>query len=284
MQFALSVPYTLDPKQAADLAASAEEAGWNAVLCWDGIQSKDYERTFDPWVSLAAIATATRRIRIGTLITPLPRRRPWKLARETMSLDHLSGGRVTLAVGLGWPPDGGFSRVGEPTSAEVRRGRLEEGLAILDGLWSGEPFSFSGEHYEIDRLQFRPRPLQSPRIPIWVVARWPSTSSVSRAAHWDGIVLEKQAFSFEAPAEWNDAGTIREVRSWLAKQPDVSSDLDIVVEGDTCIGKRPVTPELLRSYSDSGATWFVESIYTSLDVPSAPSMAERVQKGPPALA
>ena len=144
--------------------------------------------TFDPWVTLAAMAMRTERIRIGAIVTPPARRRPWKLARETMSVDRLSGGRLILPVGLGALDDGAFGNVGEPTEARVRAERLDESLAILEGLWSGEPFGFEGEHYRFEPMTFRPRPVQRPRIPIWVVGAWPNERSTRRALRFDGIL------------------------------------------------------------------------------------------------
>src|SRR5436190_24311266 len=117
---------------------------------------------------MAAMATRTRRVRIGALVTPLARRRPWKVARETVTLDHLSGGRLVLAVGLGALDDGGFGKVGEPTDPRTRAERLDESLAILTGLWTGLPFGFQGRHYQVDEMTFSPGPVQRPRIPIWV--------------------------------------------------------------------------------------------------------------------
>src|SRR5204863_4018588 len=119
----------------------------------------------------------TTRVRIGAVLTPVSRRRPWKLARETVTLDHLSHGRLVLPVGLGALDDGGFGKVGEPTDRKTRAELLDEGLAILTGLWSGQPFSFHGEHYQVEELTFLPPPVQSPRIRIWVVGLWPHERS-----------------------------------------------------------------------------------------------------------
>jgi len=125
-----------DPRAIAELACEAETAGWDGVFYWDGICVGDMD-TYDPWVVMAAMAVRTERVRLGAILTPPARRRPWKLARETMTLDHLSGGRLVLPVGLGALDDGGVSKVGEPTDRKVRAGRLDEGLEILTGLWSG---------------------------------------------------------------------------------------------------------------------------------------------------
>src|SRR6185437_8645693 len=132
----------------------------------------------------AAMALRTTRVRLGAIISPLSRRRPWKVARETVSLDNLSDGRLILPVGLGALDDGGFGKVGEPTERKTRAELLDESLAILTGLWSGQPFSFSGKHYHLDEMTFTPPPIQRPRIPIWVVGAWPSERSMRRAIRY----------------------------------------------------------------------------------------------------
>jgi alkanesulfonate monooxygenase SsuD/methylene tetrahydromethanopterin reductase-like flavin-dependent oxidoreductase (luciferase family) len=170
-----------DPRAVAELALEAEEADWDGAFYWDGINAGEME-TYDPWVVMAAMAMRTERVRIGAMLTPPARRRPWKLARETATLDHLSGGRLVLPVGLGAVDDGGFGKVGEPTDRRVRARLLDESLEILTGLWSGEPFSYEGEHYKLGEMTFLPRPVQSLRIPIWVVGAWPSEKSMRASA------------------------------------------------------------------------------------------------------
>jgi hypothetical protein len=185
-----------DARTFSELACEAEAAGWDAVFIPDAIDigfSKDSAYPlFDPWVVLAGMAMRTERIRIGTILTPVSRRRPWKLARETTTLDHLSGGRLILAVGLGAAEhDGGFYKVGEAMELKVRAKLVDESLEILGGLWSGKPFSFSGEHYNMQEMTMLPRPVQSPRIPVWVVGVWPKQKSMERALRWDGIIPQK---------------------------------------------------------------------------------------------
>ena len=140
-----------------------------------------------PYVVVAAIAAATSRVRVGVLVSALARRRPWKLARETASLDVLSGGRLVVGAGLGSQPHEEFAAFGEDPAPRVRAEKLDEGLAILVGLWSGEAFSHHGRHYTVDETVFRPRPLQRPRIPIWIAGRWPARPPFRRAARWDSV-------------------------------------------------------------------------------------------------
>jgi alkanesulfonate monooxygenase SsuD/methylene tetrahydromethanopterin reductase-like flavin-dependent oxidoreductase (luciferase family) len=161
-----------EPRVLAALAAETEAAGWDGFFLWDHIVYTGVERLADPWVAMAAIATATERVRIGALVTPTPRRRVSKLARETVTLDRLSGGRLVLGVGIGGDGHGEFERFGDETDPRVRGRRLDEDLARLAELWAGE---------------FQPVPVQQPRIPVWVAGRWPNRRPVRRAAQWDGL-------------------------------------------------------------------------------------------------
>jgi alkanesulfonate monooxygenase SsuD/methylene tetrahydromethanopterin reductase-like flavin-dependent oxidoreductase (luciferase family) len=177
-----------DPSLLVDLAGQAEAAGWDGVFVWDHVAYR--ERGWpvaDPYLTVTAIAAATARVRLGVLASALPRRRPWKLARETATLDLLSGGRLVVGVGLGSQAEEEFAAFGEDGDPRVRADKLDEGLAILDGLWRGEPFSHSGRHYRVAETVFLPRPLQRPRIPVWVAGRWPNRRPFRRAARWDGV-------------------------------------------------------------------------------------------------
>jgi alkanesulfonate monooxygenase SsuD/methylene tetrahydromethanopterin reductase-like flavin-dependent oxidoreductase (luciferase family) len=163
----------VDPRTLAELAASAEAHGWDGFFVWDHVAWRAPVRAVaDPWVSLAAIACATQTLRLGPLVTPLSRRRVQKLARETVTLDHLSAGRLTLGVGLGSDRNGELEPFGEVVDARERAVLLDRGLEQLSALWSGE---------------FEPLPLQQPRIPVWVAARWPNRRPLARAARWDGL-------------------------------------------------------------------------------------------------
>ena len=187
MQYGI-VLTTGDIHEILAMAEEAEAAGWDAVFTWDAINIPGVDPIYDPWVLLAAIASRTDRVRLGAIITPPSRRRPWKLARETATLDQLSRGRLVLPVGLGAIDDLGFAGVGEPTDRHTRAELLDESLEILSRAWSGEPFQFTGKHYQMAEITFRPPSLQRPRIPIWVVAIWPRPKSVDRALRYDGIM------------------------------------------------------------------------------------------------
>jgi alkanesulfonate monooxygenase SsuD/methylene tetrahydromethanopterin reductase-like flavin-dependent oxidoreductase (luciferase family) len=138
-------------------------------------------------VTLGAIAYATERLRLGALVTPMARRRPWKLAREIVTLDHLSAGRMVLGLGVGGDRLGEMEGFGEETDIRVRAEMLDEGLELLEELWTGEPVHHAGEHYQVQARPFLPRPVQRPRIPVWLGARWPNRRPIRRAARWDGV-------------------------------------------------------------------------------------------------
>src|SRR4051812_49410378 len=189
MRYGLEIPNggeCADPHFLAELASLAEQAGWDGIFLEDYICYYDApdSPTCDPWVALAGMAVHTQRIRLGTMVTPLSRRRPWKLARETVTLDHLSNGRLILGVGLGGFGEKSFTHFREVTDGKQRAEMLDESLDILAGLWSGRPFSYNGKHYSVDEVTFLPQPVQQPRIPIWVGGGWPKKGPMQRAAHW----------------------------------------------------------------------------------------------------
>ena len=172
----------------AELATSAEASGWDGVFVWDHVVRREGDVDIvDPWVALAAAAVATDRVHLGPVVTPLPRRRPWNVAKAAVSLDHLSGGRVILGVGSGTPRGPEFRAFGEETDARRRGDMLDEGLAIIRAAWSGEPVTFAGEHYRIDGVRFLPTPLRPGGIPIWAATESARGRPVRRAATLDGV-------------------------------------------------------------------------------------------------
>jgi probable F420-dependent oxidoreductase len=178
-----------DPMTVARLSAEAETAGWDGFFVWDHVRwQAPVVDVADPWITLAAVATATETIRLGPMITPLARRRPVKVAKETATLDRLSGGRLTLGVGLGSDRYGSeFSITGEELDDRRRAGMLDESLQILTAAWSGEPVTHRGEHYTVDSMRFRPRPVQRPGVPIWVGGYPGHTKPMRRAARHQGF-------------------------------------------------------------------------------------------------
>jgi hypothetical protein len=266
-----------DPNAIIELAQEAEAAGWDGVFIADaidiGVPGAPPFPWFDPWIVLAAMAIRTERIRIGTIITALPRRRPWKLARETATLDQLSKGRVILGVGLGAAEDdGGFYKVGEAMDLKVRAQRLDEGLAILAGLWSGKPFAFIGEEFQLQEMIMLPPPVQSPRIPVWVPGVWTKEKSMQRALRWDGIIPQK----YKSMARMTAAET-RELKRYVDMHRSASTPFEIVVGGTTPGGNRKRAAATAQAYAEAGATWWLESVMTS----SWDKLRKRVQQGPP---
>lgn len=257
-----------------ETATAADVAGWDAFFTWDAISVGDTV-TWDPWALLAAVAVRTERIRLGALVFAPARRRPWKLAREAVTVDHLSRGRLVLPVGLGVLDDGGFSRVsGEVTSARERAERLDEALAICDLAWRGAAFSFEGAHYRVDDLVLAPTPVQRPRIPVWPVGGWPSPRSMARAARWDGVVLQRTGSQDPlTPADVADAV------AWLRERR--GGDLagyDVVVQ-DVLPADRGAAQALVAAYDDAGATWFVDARWDASVTPS--TLLDLARQGPP---
>lgn len=243
MRHALFLPLfdeLAEPAVVAALAGEAERAGWDGVFVWDHIAYRPpVEAVADPWVTLAAIACATSRIRIGPMVTPLPRRRPVKLAREVASLDRLSGGRVTLGVGIGGDGAGEFSGTGEQVDAAVRGAMLDEGLAVLAAAWTGDPVEHRGEHYVLTGMTLRPTPVQQPAPPVWVAARYGNPKPLRRAARHDGVF----------PIGLTRPDQLAEVLHAIG---DVRPGYDIAVGGPP--GEDP------RPYADAGATWWMTSL------------------------
>jgi len=260
-------------RELAELAVEAEKSGWDGFFIFDHIQYSNNERVplVDPWVALATIAMNTKRVRIGPLVTPLARRRPWKLARETVSIDHLSNGRLTLGVGLGEPADVDFTSLGEDGDDRTRAAKLDEGLEVLVGLWRGEPFSYLGKHYEVRNVQFLPRPLQSPRIPIWVAGRWPRREPFLRAARWDGVFPLGVA-----PGSKLNPDEIRNVLSFIRKHREDISAYDLVAtSGNT----GQADDEMLRAYAAAGATWWMKDLRKWRN--SREELGNQIRIGPP---
>lgn len=268
-----------DVRTIGELTEEAEAAGWGGLFISDAlaIGTKEFPAFdfFDPWVALAVMATRSKRIRIGTIVTPVPRRRPWKLARETLSVDHLSNGRLILGVGLGAAEhDGGFFKVGEAMDLRVRAQKLDEGLAILEGLWTGKPFSFSGEHYNVKDMSMLPSSVQTPRIPIWVVGVWQKQKSMDRALKWDGVIPQKyKSMDRMTPAE------IKKLKQFVEERRPNSNPFDIITGGQTPGGNRKQAANRVRPYAKAGATWWLESLMTF----SGDKLRKRINQGPPRL-
>ena len=283
MRYAIDIPNFgdfADPLLTAEIARDAEAAGWDAMWVWDHIMRDPADPHADAWLLLAAIALATERIRLGPMVTPLARRRPWHVAREAVTLDHLSRGRLTMGVGSG-SRDREFTAFGDEGDLRVRAAMLDEGLAIMEGLWTGRPFSYHGTHYHIDDATFLPLPVQQPRIPIWVGATWPLRAPLRRAARWDGVwALRRAPDGTASPLSPDD---IRGVCEMVAEERAVAGlavePFDVLVHGITPGDDPAAAAATARSFADAGATWWVERINASRG--TLAQMRERVQAGPP---
>jgi alkanesulfonate monooxygenase SsuD/methylene tetrahydromethanopterin reductase-like flavin-dependent oxidoreductase (luciferase family) len=286
MQFSIDIPNFgafADPHLTADVARDAEAAGWDAVWVWDHTLRDRGVPYADPWILLAAIALATTRVRMGPMVTPLPRRRPWSVAREAVTLDYLSGGRFTLGIGLGNPPRE-FSAVGEEADPKIRAAKLDEGLAIVAQCWTGETFSFHGQHYRLDDVEFLPRPLQQPRIPVWLAATWPIRAPFRRAARWDGVwPLRRNPDGTTATLTPQDVRDVLETvaQDRAAAGRPVTDPFDVLIHGTTPADDPAEAAAIARPYAEAGATWWTERINPSRG--SLEQMRERVRQGPPRL-
>jgi alkanesulfonate monooxygenase SsuD/methylene tetrahydromethanopterin reductase-like flavin-dependent oxidoreductase (luciferase family) len=282
MRYGLELPVGgvfADVSFLAELATLAEQNGWDGVFLEDYIvhHIEPDAPTCDPWVALAAIALATEHIRIGTTVTALSRRRPWKVARETVSLDHLSRGRLILGVGLGDANDPAFSRFSEETEPRVRARRLDESLDVIAGLWSGEPFSYHGEHFQVDEVTFWPTPVQVPRIPIWVGGNWPNAGPIRRAARWDGFVGGKVK---GADGQWcPSAEEARQLKRDIAERRTGAEPFEIALGGAArgqITGDLDRDREWIAELAEAGATWWMEYVWHG----DADEIRQAVARGP----
>jgi alkanesulfonate monooxygenase SsuD/methylene tetrahydromethanopterin reductase-like flavin-dependent oxidoreductase (luciferase family) len=239
-----------------EVAREIEDAGWDGVFVADSVYG------LDPWVTLAGMAMRTERVRLGTLLTPVSRRRPWKLASEMATLDQLSNGRVVISAGMG-AIDTGFDKVGEVTDRKVRGQLLDEGLDLLPRFWSSQPFHYHGEHYHVDwdPTFWKCEPVQSPRIPIWVVGAWPRMKSVRRALRWDGLIVAKM----DAKGSYEDvtAEDIKTIKAFADENREETTPFDIIMEGVTPGDDHARVTAQLQPYEEAGLTWWIESMWES---------------------
>ena len=270
-----------DVKQLVEFAKAAEEAGWDGFFLWDHLRTIDLPATdpfVDPWIAMTAMACSTTHLKFGALVTPLSRRRPWKVARETATLDRLSDGRLVLGAGIGGDFYREFSGFGEEVGNKLHAEKLDEALQMLDELWSGEETSFKGKHYQLTDIQFHPTPVQKPRIPVWLAGVWPGTKPFQRAAKWDGIfpLYRKDG---EFPAE-----EVSTMLAYINEYRTAGTPFDVVIvtrthkPGNT----DPVpTDEYLQRLSDlktAGVTWSLQSLDMKADIDEVMAV---IKQGPP---
>ena len=271
MKFGAALPYT-NAREIADLAALAEEHGWDGAFVGDAIW------TVDPIVSLTAAALRTQRIRLGVMVVPVPLRKPWKIASEAAALDNLSGGRMTLALATGATWMGWHAFPDEVTDTKQRAEMLDETIDILAGLFAGQPFDYDGRHYRVkltalDPQYYPQRPVQQPRIPLWVVGAWPRMKSIRRALKCDGVLPVKQDAGGQMGAQ--TTSELAEARAYIEANRASDAPFDIVIEGSTA----GLTPEERRARLDAweqaGATWWIEGLWGA----SFEEAAARIREG-----
>ena len=260
-----------DPRVAVRLARVAEAAGWEAFFVWDHLGFVWDTPSGDPWVILSAVAASTTRLKLGLSLTPLARRRPQVVANALASLDLLSGGRAIFGAGLGGVPEE-FTAFGEPGDAKERAAMLDEGLHILDGLWSGETVTNRGRHYAVQGISLAPLPLQRPRIPIWIGGESPP--ALRRAARWDGWLAPAMSHD-GTPTMAKSPGRIAGMVDEIWRHRTTEAPFEVAVDGYS----EPGDAGLTRAYGAAGATWWLESIH-DVRGPLHEMMA-RVNAGPP---
>lgn len=262
MRFGYVVPWA-DAAEIGELAHVAEQHGWDGLFVWEPVWG------VDAWVSLAVAATRTTTLRLGTMLTPPSRRRPWTLAGQVATVDRLSGGRVTLSVGLG-AVDSGFDAFGEECDRRVRAELLDESLEIMTGLWRGQPFAFDGRHHHVSPTGFPTigHTVQRPRVPIWCVGALGSERSMQRALRWDGLIPQMIDADGARPATPDDVAAHR--AGFPADRP-----FDVVVEGD------PAGPTVAE-WETAGATWWLAADWELVGQPDAVERAtSHLRSGPP---
>jgi alkanesulfonate monooxygenase SsuD/methylene tetrahydromethanopterin reductase-like flavin-dependent oxidoreductase (luciferase family) len=277
--------------QVLDMAVGAEESGWDGFFSWDGLSLLSMPvDTFDPWAVLAAAAVRTERIALGAMVFALPRRRPWEVVRQALTVDHLSGGRLVLPVGVGVLDDGGFSAVpGQLQSLRERAELLDDAIAYLDRAWSGERFTFDGAHVRAGEMLFLPRPVERPvvghHVPVWPVGVWdaerPPLRSLDRALRADGIVLQlrgERGFDVPTPDD------VSALLAWLTERRaelglDAGRPFDVVVQGELP-ADRTAAADQLAGLADAGAAWWVESRWNP-ETATPDSLLAAIHAGPP---
>lgn len=270
MRYGLDVPVSgeyADPRLLAEMAADAEDAGWDGFFLQDVLHTAD--PVAEPWISLAAVALRTQRLRIGIMLTPLARRRPWQVARQAATIDNLSRGRLVFGAGLGYSSVD-FTPFGEEWDGRVRAGKLDEALEIVIGLWSGEPYSFAGVHHRLDDVVMRPAPTQSPRIPVWAAAGWPRRRPIERAARWDGVYLmtvHQDTRELLTPADV--AAAVAALRA-AGSRPGFDIAFNTERQGDVA--------EQVHAFAAAGGTWWIE---LADDKGGPKAYRERMRNGPP---
>jgi len=287
VRFSINIPNFgdfADARTVARVAVAAEQAGWDALFIWDHVvhdkRLRKGQPFGDPWMLLTAAALATSRIRLGTLVTPIPRRRPEQLARQVATLDSLSGGRVIFGAGLGGPIEDEFGSFGEPTDPVVLAERLDEGLGLLQRYWSGAPVNHEGRHYQVRDVTLLPASVQRPRPPVWIAGYWPHRRPMRRAARWDGVV---PLFTTARHGQVPPVDQVRDLVAYVHQHRTDQGPFEIVL-GGVSLADPAKARDLIGPLTDAGATWWDErQVQTSTDLDRLAPVLRRIEQGPPAL-
>ena len=273
MKYGAALPYG-SARVAANLAQIAEESGWDGVFLGDAIWCED------PMVCLAAASMVTSRIRLGTMVVPVPLRKPWKLASESIALDHLSNGRLTLGLGAGAVWMGWQAFPDETTDTKTRTEMLDETIDILDLLYQRKPFDYTSKHFHLkltllDEAYYPPKPIQQPRIPMWVPGIWPRMKSMRRILKCDGLLPQKM----NAKGEFEEVtpDDLRQMKAYIDTNRALTTPFDIVVEGKTDGLSQSQVIEKIQEWAEAGATWWIEGLWEA----SEAQAANRLRQGPP---
>jgi hypothetical protein len=261
MKYAAALPYG-SAKSAANLAQIAEQAGWDGIFLGDAIWLED------PMICLAAAAMTTSRIRLGTMVVPVPLRRPWKLASESVALDHLSDGRLILGLGAGAVWMGWQAFPDEVTVTKIRAEMLDETIDILDLLYKRMPFDYDGKHYHLkltllDEMYYPPKPVQQPRIPLWVPGIWPRMKSMQRLLKCDGLLPQKMNLNSEFEEVTPD--DLLEMKAYIDANRTLTTPFDYVAEGHTSDLDPAQANDKLQEWAEAGATWWVEGLWEATE-------------------
>jgi alkanesulfonate monooxygenase SsuD/methylene tetrahydromethanopterin reductase-like flavin-dependent oxidoreductase (luciferase family) len=251
----------------ADLSARAEATGWEGVFVWDHVMTYDPIAVADPWIALTAIALATERMRLGAMVTPLARRRPWDVARQVAVLDRLSGGRMVFGAGLGGDSRGELTAFGEERRPRARAALLDEALEVVLAVWSGEPVTRDGPAFPLRAARVLPTPVQQPRPPVWLGCVWPHHRPLQRAARYDGVF----PVSHDKSLSGDDLRELLQVIA--AHRPSDAGPFDVVVTNR----ERP-DAERLAELAAAGATWWVQGFG---ERPLLADVQAAVDAGPP---
>jgi hypothetical protein len=264
----------LIPGALTELAGEAEDYGWDGIFLWDHmVEWNRRTPVYDAFTCLAAMAANTKQIRIGTTVTPVPFLQPWVIARQTITLDRLSNGRLILGVGLGGKESCDYERFGQSGDNRVLAEKLDESLEIITSLWSGKPFRYSGKHYFLKDPVFLPHGTQKPRIPIWVAAQWPRRGPFRRAAKWDGVIPLRYPGNLIQPSE------LRSAIDYIKTLRGKTDDFAVAIIGST-INQRS-NLKWLNRFARSGMTWWFENLYVTRN--SYGATRRIIRLGPPQI-